>query len=247
MDAPPTATSTRRVAAIIPVLNEAGAIGSTIAQIPRDLVDSVIVVDGGSTDDTVAQADTAGAQVIVEARSGYGRACAIGAERALEAGAGILLFMDGDGSDAADLSARLIEPIEAGLADFCIASRTRGAREAGSLQAHQILAGHLIGRAVGLICGVRYTDMCAFRAIRADALTALAMREMTYGWNLEMQMRAALAGLRIQEIAMPYRRRIAGRSKVAGNLLGTIKASSRIIATLLRVSLQARSESGAAR
>ena len=105
---------------------------------------------------------------------------------------------------------------------------------------HQVLAGHVIGLAVWLLTGTRYRDMCAFRAIRTDVLMQLGMREMTYGWNLEMQMRVAAAGLRIMEIPMPYRRRIAGSSKVAGNLRGAIKASARILRTLGSVAVQTR-------
>ena len=105
---------------------------------------------------------------------------------------------------------------------------------------HQVLAGRVIGAAIGLLTGTRYTDMSAFRAIRADALTALGMREMTYGWNLEMQMRAAQQRLRVREVPLPYRRRIAGESKVAGNLRGTLKAGGRIVATLGRTALSGK-------
>ncbi|MBS0562600.1 MAG: glycosyltransferase family 2 protein [Proteobacteria bacterium] len=224
-----------RVAAVIPVLNEQGAIGPTVRAIPRDVVDRIFVVDGGSRDGTVAEAEAAGATVLNESRRGYGRACATGAERAIAEGAQVILFMDGDGADAVEESARLAGPVLNGTADFVIGSRMRGVREKGSLGPHQVFAGWLIGGAVGLLTGTRYTDMGAFRAIGADALARLGMREMTYGWNLEMQMRAAYAGLRIREIPVPYRRRVAGRSKVAGNLRGSIKAGWRITATLLRV------------
>ncbi len=226
-----------RVAAIIPVLNEAGAIGPTVAALPRDIVDAVIVVDGGSRDGTVREAQAAGAEVLVEPRSGYGRACALGAARAAALGAEIVLFLDGDGADPAELAGRLVAPVLAGQADFVVASRTRGPREPGSMGPHQVLAGRLIGAAVGLVSGVRYTDMSAFRAIRLDCLAALPMRELTYGWNLEMQMRAARARLRILEVPLPYRRRIAGNSKVAGTVRGTLKAALRIAATFVRVSL----------
>lgn len=108
------------------------------------------------------------------------------------------------------------------------------------MAAHQVLAGLLIGRVVGLACGVRYSDMSAFRAIRLDRLAALGMREMTYGWNLEMQMRAAHAGLRVLEVPLPYRRRLAGGSKVAGSLGGTVRAGRHILGTLLRVGVTLR-------
>ncbi len=226
------------VAAVIPVLNEQGAIGPTVAGIPRDAVGRVFVVDGGSRDATVAEAAAAGADVIPELRRGYGQACATGAARAAALGAKVIVFMDGDGSDAAEQSARLIAPIMRGEADFVIGSRTRGEREKGSMGAHQVLSGLLIGAAVGLLSGTRYSDMCGFRAISAAALARLPMRETTYGWNLEMQMRAAFARLRIIELPVPYRCRIAGQSKVAGTLKGSVKAGWRITTTLVRVAAQ---------
>jgi hypothetical protein len=133
--------------------------------------------------------------------------------------------------------ARLVAPIRAGTHDFVIASRTRGKREPGAMGFHQVLAGQVAGLAMAVLYGTRYSDMCAYRAIRRDALQRLAMREMTYGWNIEMQMRAARAGLRILEVPMPYRCRIGGVSKVAGSLRGTLRAGSRIVTTFFRVAL----------
>ena len=230
-----------RIAAIIPVLDEEGAIGPVLAAMPREWVDEIVVVDGGSHDRTVAESTAAGARVLVESERGYGRACARGVAAAVEAGAEILIFLDGDGGDRPAMIPTLVQPILNGKFDFVIGSRTRGLREKGSIGAHQLLAGRLIGAATGLVCGVRYTDMCAFRAIRADALARLGMREMTYGWNLEMQMRAARARLRIIELPVPYGRRMAGRSKVAGTLRGTVKAGIRILATFARVVTERRS------
>ncbi len=230
-----------RIAAIIPVLDEEGAIGPVLAAVPREWVDAVIVVDGGSHDRTFDLASAAGARVLVESERGYGRACARGAAAAAEGGAEILVFLDGDGSDRPEEIPRLAQPILDGEFDFVIGSRTRGVREKASMGTHQVLAGNLIGAAIGLIYGTRYTDMCAFRAIRADALARLGMREMTYGWNLEMQMRAARAGLRILELPVPHSRRLAGHSKVAGTLRGTLKAGIRIFVTFARVACERRS------
>lgn len=230
------------VAAVIPVINEAGAIGPTIRALPHAIIANVIVVDGGSRDATVEEARAAGAEVLVEARRGYGRACMTGALHAQALGAGIVLFLDGDGADPAEEARQLIDPILSGAADFVLASRTRGRREPGSMGVHQVIAGRLVGAAVGLVGGMPFTDMSAFRAIRMDCLVKLGMREMTYGWNLEMQLRAAAAGLRVQEVALPYRRRIAGRSKVAGTFRGTFLATGRIVATLIRVALEVRNE-----
>jgi glycosyltransferase involved in cell wall biosynthesis len=221
------------VAAIIPVLNEQGAIGPTLRRLPPS-VDVAIVVDGGSTDGTVAEARQAGAEVIIEARRGYGRACLTGAEHAASLGATIALFLDGDGADAVELADRLLLPVREGQAGFAIATRAGPGRAKGSMGLHQIVAGQLIGAAVGLMTGVRYTDMCAFRALRIDDLMRLGMREMTYGWNLEMQIKAARAGLTVLEVPLPYYTRVAGSSKVAGNFRGTIRAGARILSTLVR-------------
>jgi len=227
-------------AAIIPVLDEEGAIGPVLAAMPREWVDEIVVVDGGSHDRTVAESTAAGARVLVESERGYGRACARGVAAAVEAGAEILIFLDGDGGDRPEMIPTLVQPILNSKFDFVIGSRTRGLHEKGSIGAHQLLGGRLIGGAIGLIYGVRYTDMCAFRAIRADALERLGMHEMTYGWNLEMQMRAASARLRILELPVPYGRRLAGRSKVAGTLCGTLKAGGRILATFARILTERR-------
>ncbi|MGC2199126.1 MAG: glycosyltransferase family 2 protein [Stellaceae bacterium] len=229
-----------RIAAIIPVLDEEEAIGAVVTAIPREWVDEIVVVDGGSDDRTVAVASAAGARVIVESAPGYGRACATGAAAAVEDGAEILVFLDGDGSDRPEMIPTLVQPILEQLFDFVIGSRNRGLREKGSMGAHQAFAGYVIGGAVGLIYGTRYSDMCAFRAIRADALAQLGMREMTYGWNLEMQMRAARARLRILELPVPHGRRLGGHSKVAGTLRGTLKAGTRILATFARVACERR-------
>jgi glycosyltransferase involved in cell wall biosynthesis len=225
------------VVLIVPTRNEAGAIGAALRAVPRQLVDDIIVADGASEDATAAEARTAGARVI-EAGRGYGRACNLGA---LGAPAdAILVFMDGDGSDRADLIEHLVGPIIAGEQDFVIASRVRGTRAPGSMGWHQVFIGLLIGRLIKLRYGIRYTDMCAFRAIRRRDLLALGLTEMTYGWNLEMQMRAAGARLRILEIPLPYNCRVAGESKVSGNAWGTLRASSRLLLTFLRVAMERR-------
>jgi glycosyltransferase involved in cell wall biosynthesis len=229
-----------RICAVVPVLNEAGAIGPMLARLPRHVVDIAIVVDGGSRDGTVAQARAAGAVVIEEMRRGYGQACHTGAEYAASLGAEIVLFMDGDGADAVEHADALTGPLIRDEADFVLADRSSGARAPGSMGGHQILAGRLIGFAVGLITGVRYQDMCAFRAIRVRDLQRLGMREFGYGWNLEMQIRAARAKLRVREVTLPYFCRTAGESKVAGSLRGTFRAGRRIIWTLISVGWTAR-------
>jgi glycosyltransferase involved in cell wall biosynthesis len=223
------------VAVIIPTYNEAAAIGGVVESVPRDVVDRIIIVDGGSTDDTVDAARRAGAEVLGVGR-GYGRACLAGAEAADDAD--ILVFMDGDGADDPVFIKAMVAAIRNDGYDFVIGSRARGEREAGSMGSHQLLTGLLAGALISLFYGVRYTDMCAYRAIRRDTLLALGMRERTYGWNLEMQMRVARSRLRVLELPVAYRRRAGGESKVAGNLRGSIRAGSRIIATFARVALE---------
>ncbi len=221
------------VSVVIPTLNEVEAISLVIREIPRSYAADIIVADSGSTDGTRAVARVAGARVI-DAGRGYGRACALGAAAA-DPASRVIVFLDGDGADRGAMIDRIAEPVLAGTHDFVLASRTRGVREPGSMLWHQLLAGRLAGFGIGLRFGVRYTDMCAYRAIDRRALERLSLREMTYGWNIEMQMQAARARLRILEVPMPYRCRAGGTSKVAGSLPGTLRAATRIVSTYLRV------------
>lgn len=225
------------VSVVIPAYNEADSIAHVVRELPRDIVAEVIVADGGSRDGTQAIAAAAGARVI-DAGRGYGRACALGAAAAA---CDVVVFMDGDGADRGDLIGLIAGPVLAGARDLVLASRTLGARDPGSMNWHQVLAGRLAGFGMGALYGVRYTDMCAFRAIRRDTLARLGMREMTYGWNIEMQMKAARLGLSIAEVPMPYRCRIGGQSKVAGSLSGTLRAGGKIVSTFLRVATRAAS------
>jgi glycosyltransferase involved in cell wall biosynthesis len=226
-----------RTALIIPTLNEADSIGPLLREVPRELIERIIVADGGSTDSTAALAAAAGAEV-VQAGRGYGRACLAGARAAAEAE--VLVFMDGDGADDPCSIAALVTPIARGSHDFVLGSRTLGRPERGSIGWHQRGAAAALGTAVRLAYGVRYTDMCAFRAIRRDLLLGFGMTEMTYGWNLEMQMRAARAGARILEVPVDNRRRSGGSSKVAGSVRGSLRAGTRILATFSRLLLAPR-------
>jgi glycosyltransferase involved in cell wall biosynthesis len=233
----PSAPARRpRVALVVPTLDEEEAIGEVIRAVPRDAVDEIIVADSGSRDRTVERARAAGARVVEERRRGYGRACAAGARAAGDCD--VIVFLDGDGSDRPEVVPVLLAPILEGTHDFVIGSRTRGEREPGSMNALQIGAGHVAGALTRLLYGVAYTDMCAFRAIRRESLDRLCMRETTYGWNLEMQMRAARAGLRIIEIPVPHRRRIGGASKVSGSVRGTLKAGLRLGLAFARVAFE---------
>ena len=227
-----------RVSVVIPALNEEEPIAEVVREclatgIPRE----VIVVDNGSTDRTAERAREAGARVVSQPVRGYGRACAAGVA-AIDPACEIALFLDGDGSDVPALMGELIRPVADGAQDFVIGSRTRGEREPGSMNAQQVFAGHLAGWLMRALYGVRYTDMCPFRAIRTDTLARLGMREETYGWNLEMQMRAAKLGLRILEVPVAHRCRTGGVSKVSGTLHGTVVAGWKIVTTFLRIARQ---------
>ena len=227
-----------RISVVIPALNEAESIAAVVrgclaTNLPRE----VIVVDNGSTDRTADNARAAGAKIISETKAGYGRACTAGI-RALSPECEIVVFLDGDGSDCPEMMAELVRPILNREKDFVIGSRTRGRREPGSMNLQQRFAGRLAGWLVSILYGVRYTDMCPFRAIRREALDRLPMREETYGWNLEMQMKAARGGLRILEVPVNHRCRTGGVSKVSGTLRGSIAAGRRIILTLLRIALE---------
>jgi glycosyltransferase involved in cell wall biosynthesis len=224
------------VSVVIPALNEEEPIAGVVRAIPRGVADEIIVVDNGSTDRTAERAQAAGARVVHEPQRGYGRACRAGMW-AVSPQAEVVIFLDGDGSDCPELMPRLLAPIAAGTHDFVIGSRTRGRRETGSMNLSQLLAGRVAGLMLRTLYGVRFTDMCPFRAIRREALEKLGMREETYGWNLEMQIRAARAGLRILEVPVDHRRRAGGKSKVSGTVTGTIRAGVRILFTFLRVVL----------
>ena len=178
---------------VIPCLNEEDAIAGVVREVLAQGVDEVIVVDNGSTDATAARAREAGARVVSEPPRGYGRACAAGLQ-AVRPDAEIVCFLDGDGSDVPSFLPTWSAPVARGEADFVMGSRLRGQREPGSMTPQQLVAGQLAGLLMRLVYGVRFTDMSPFRAMRVAQLRALGMSEQTYGWNLEMQMRAAAAG-----------------------------------------------------
>ena len=226
------------VSVIIPALNEEEPIAGVVHEcFETNIPSEIVVVDNGSADRTAERARGARAKVVSEPRHGYGRACLAGI-RALGSESEIVVFLDGDGSDCPEFMKQLVDPIAAGTHDFVIGSRTRGKREPGSMNFQQIFAGRLAGWLMSILYGVRYTDMCPFRAIGRDALATLSMKEETYGWNLEMQMKAARLGLRILEVPVNHRRRTGGVSKVSGTLRGTFVAGARIIATFARIATE---------
>ncbi|HZF76110.1 MAG TPA: glycosyltransferase family 2 protein [Acetobacteraceae bacterium] len=227
------------VAAVIPCLDEEAAIGQVVAAVQAAGVPVVIVVDGGSRDATAARARVAGAVVVEERRRGYGRAVQAGIA-ALPPEARIVLFLDGDGSDPPERIPEVLAPILAGRAAFVHGTRIRGSREPGALSPQQVAAGRVAQVLLRLVYGARFSDMSPYRAIRRDALERLGMREATYGWNLEMLMRVAAAGIPAEEAAVGQRCRIGGVSKVSGNPRAVAAASWSIATTFLRLAVALR-------
>ena len=233
------ASAAARTSVVIPCLNEEDAIAGVVREVLAQGIGEVIVVDNGSSDDTAARAREAGARVVSEPHRGYGRACAAGFG-AVSANAEFVCFLDGDGSDVPSHLADVVAPVARGEADFVMGSRVRGTREAGSMTAQQLVAGSLAGVLMRLVYGVRFTDMSPFRAMRVAQLRQLGMAEQTYGWNLEMQMLAAAAGLRIREVPVDHRQRRGGVSKVSGNFIAGLSAAWKIAATFVRLAFTLR-------
>jgi len=225
------------ISVIIAALNEEAAIANVINSVPKNLADEIVVVDNGSKDRTAEIATAAGARVVKEPIPGYGRAFRAGL-RSVSPKCEIVVLLDGDGSDCPEMMDRLVTPIMEGKSDFVIGSRTRGHRETGSMNFHQVFAGYMVGFILRILYGVRSTDMGPFRAIRRDTLDRLGLREETYGWPLEMQMRAARARVRTVEVPVDYRRRAGGHSKIAGTVRGSVLAATRILITLARIAVQ---------
>jgi rSAM/selenodomain-associated transferase 1 len=214
---------------IVPVFNEEAAIGGVVGGIPRDAADEIIVVDGGSADHTADVAREAGARVIVELRRGYGRACATGAQAAR---CEILAFLDGDGADDPASLPLLAELVSTGRADLALGAR--GHVEAGALPARAVLGNKLAAGLISARWRQPITDLPSFKVIRRDALLALNMAEATYGWTIEMIVKAARRGYRLAEVSLDYHRRVGGESKVSGNLGTSLKASYAMLSTLAR-------------
>ena len=225
---------TEKVAIIIPALNEEKALLHLLTELPKDIAQWVIVVDNGSTDATADVAQRAGAIVASEPIPGYGRACLKGFKTAYNIGAEIAVFMDGDGSDdPADLP-MILRPISDGRADFVIGSRVSQRAERGAVPPQARLGNWLVSRMIRLFYGVQLHDIGSFRAVRCSLLDALEMREMTYGWPVEMLVKAARAHYRIVELPIHYRHRSYGRSKVSGTITGSVKAAYYMFSTTLR-------------
>ncbi len=218
----------KRIAAIIPVLNEAASLALLLPEMP-DWIDEVIVVDNGSSDDSVAVATALGARVITEPRRGYGSACAAGVAAT---NADILLFLDGDGSDRPTQAARLVDPVASGTVDMVIGSRVLGNRAPGSLSLQQRWGNALACWLMRRIWGAHYTDLGPFRAIRRSTLLALDLRNHRFGWTIEMQIRAHRQGCLVAEVPVDYRRRLHGKSKISGTVRGVVLAGWHILGTI---------------
>jgi len=226
----------RDIYVIIPAFNEQNAVCNVLAEIPDELVTEVVVANNGSTDDTVKQAISCGATVLDEPRKGYGFACLKGIDYLRDKpikNADIVVFIDADFSDYPSEMHILIKPILEDKADLVIGSRALGNREKGSMTPQQIFGNWLATSLLKLFYKVEFTDLGPFRAIRFDRLLQIGMRDTTYGWTVEMQLKAAKVGLRCTEVPVSYRRRI-GKSKVSGTVKGTIMAGYKILWTIFR-------------
>jgi glycosyltransferase involved in cell wall biosynthesis len=226
-----------RIAVIIPAHDEAEGILKVIGALPMDWVQEVVVTDNASNDDTAGVAEALGATVLRENRKGYGWACLAAMDYLAkkETQPEIVVFLDADYSDHPEELPQLIKPILVGEADMVIGSRALGERERGSLTPQQIFGNWLATRLLKLIYGEKFTDLGPFRAIRWQALQTLNMQDKTYGWTVEMQIKAAKFGLKNTEVPVRYRKRI-GTSKVSGTVKGVFGAGYKILWTLFRYS-----------
>ena len=235
-----------RVSVVIPTYNEAGSIARVLEEIPVSLVTEVVVVDAASTDGTRELAAGRGARVIVEPRRGYGRACLTGLAAADDPD--VVVFLDGDYSDRPRELGRLIQPIREGAADVVLGSRLAGGLEPGAMPWHAVFGNRLAAALIRRLYGISLTDLGPFRAARYEVLRALDLREMTYGWAVELVTRGAMRGYRVVEVPVSYHPRI-GVSKISGTLKGSVGAAWCILAGIVKHRLHAaanRAEPGPA-
>lgn len=222
-----------RTVVVIPALNEERALPHVLADLPREEIEAVVVVDNGSTDATAERAREGGAHVVEEPRRGYGQACLTGIAAARDFEPDVLAFLDADYSDHPDELPRLLRPIREGRADFVVGSRIRGESETGALLPQARYGNAFACALMRWRWNAPFTDLGPFRAIRFEALEALGMKDRDYGWTVEMQVKALRKGLRCVEVPVSYRRGLS-RSQITGTLAGTIRASMRILEVLFR-------------
>ncbi len=223
---------------IIPAFNEGDSIAMVIDEVPP-LVSEIIVVSNRSTDNTAEKAGKAGATVLTEDRQGYGYACLKGINylMAQSKKPDIVVFMDGDYSDYPEELSKLVEPILNGKAELVIGARIRELREAGSMTPQQLFGNRLATGLMRLFFGAKFTDLGPFRAILYDKLLSLGMEDKTYGWTVEMQLKALRQNLKYTEVPVRYKRRI-GTSKVSGTIKGSIFAGIKILGWIFKYSLK---------
>jgi glycosyltransferase involved in cell wall biosynthesis len=228
-------TTAFKVKVIIPAFNEENAVGKVIRDIPKDLVSEIIVVNNASTDQTEIKAREAGATVLKEPIKGYGRACLRGIHylNKDEIKPDIVVFLDADYSDHPEEMPKLINPIVAGSSDLVVGSRALGQRESRSMTIPQIFGNWLATKLLNIIYHANFTDLGPFRAIRFTSLMGLGMQDETYGWTVEMQLKAAKQNLAYQEVPVNYRVRT-GKSKISGTIKGTIMAGYKILWTIFK-------------
>ena len=227
------------IAFIIPALNEEVALAPILDGL-RSALDAaacadadIVVVDNGSRDATPDVARKHGARVISESRRGYGQACLAGIA-ALSPATEIIVFLDADGSDDPEDLLQLLTPVRDGEADLVLGSRVAAAKSSGAFTPQQAFGNWLATRLMRLLFGAHYTDLGPFRVIRREALERLQMKDTNYGWTIEMQIKAHRVGLRVQELPVNYRKRIAGESKISGSFVGTLRAGWKILWLIAR-------------
>ena len=229
---------TPKISLIIPAYNEADAIGQVLAEIPES-VSEIIVVNNGSTDATPLAAAAAGATVLTENQKGYGHACLKGLEYIAqqETQPDIVVFLDGDYSDYPEELTKIIAPILKEGYDMVIGARVKELREPGSMTPQQIFGNALACWLMKIMFAAKYTDLGPFRAIRYASLLSLHMQDTTYGWTVEMQLKALRNHLKYKEVAVRYKKRI-GVSKVSGTVKGTIFAGVKILGWIFKYSFK---------
>ena len=219
-------TTGARIALIIPARDEELSLPTVLVRVPA-VVTRVLVVDNGSTDQTAAVAEAHGAEVVQESSPGYGSACLAGIAALSDEPPELVAFADADGSDGVENLAELLKPVLDGTAELALTRRVPAARRALSLQ--QSFGNWLATRLIRIAWGHEYHDLGPMRVITWQALMELKMSDRTFGWTVEMQIRALKAGLRTVEVPLPYSVRIAGKSKISRTLTGVMRAGSTIL------------------